>query len=75
QPRKCRGRSPFLVLLVVTEPADTAGRSAIRQTWGNESGVPGVSILRLFLLGVHPVFGQALQGVLEEESLLHGDIL
>ncbi|NXE85557.1 B3GT2 galactosyltransferase, partial [Cochlearius cochlearius] len=74
-PHKCRDRTPFLVLLVVTEPGDTAGRNAIRQTWGNESSVPGVSILRLFLLGVHPVFGPALRPVLEEESLLHGDLL
>uniref|UniRef100_A0A8B9RWM2 Hexosyltransferase n=1 Tax=Accipiter nisus TaxID=211598 RepID=A0A8B9RWM2_9AVES len=75
EPHKCRDQTPFLVLLVVTEPGDTAGRSAIRQTWGNESSVPGVSILRLFLLGVHPVFRQELRPLLEEESLLHHDIL
>ncbi|XP_040398401.1 beta-1,3-galactosyltransferase 2-like [Cygnus olor] len=75
EPHKCRERAPFLVLLVVTEPADTAGRSAIRQTWGNESLVPGVSVLRLFLTGVHPVFGRPLRRVLEEESALHRDIL
>ncbi|NXW39420.1 B3GT2 galactosyltransferase, partial [Phaetusa simplex] len=74
-PHKCRERTPFLVLLVVTEPGDTAGREAIRQTWGNESSVPGVAILRLFLLGVHPVFGRELRAVLEEESRLHGDLL
>ncbi|NXE30023.1 B3GT2 galactosyltransferase, partial [Ardeotis kori] len=74
-PHKCRERAPFLVLLVVTEPTDTAGRNAIRQTWGNESAVPGVSVLRLFLLGVHPVFRRALGPVLEEESQLHGDLL
>uniref|UniRef100_A0A8B9TKG4 Hexosyltransferase n=1 Tax=Anas platyrhynchos TaxID=8839 RepID=A0A8B9TKG4_ANAPL len=74
-PHKCRERAPFLVLLVATEPADTAGRAAIRQTWGNESSVPGVSILRLFLTGVHPVFGAPLRRVLEEESALHRDIL
>ncbi|NWR60856.1 B3GT2 galactosyltransferase, partial [Bucorvus abyssinicus] len=74
-PDKCRHRRPFLVLLVATEPADTAGRSAIRQTWGNESGVPGVEVVRLFLLGVHPVFGPALRPVLDEESRLHGDLL
>ncbi|KAM7074439.1 beta-1,3-galactosyltransferase 2-like [Ciconia maguari] len=75
EPHKCRDRTPFLVLLVVTEPADVAGRNAIRQTWGNESSVPGVSILRLFLIGIHPVFAQELRPVLEEESLLHRDIL
>lgn len=75
QPHKCRDRTPFLVLLVVTEPGNIVGRNAVRQTWGNESSVPGVSILRLFLVGVHPVFGRELQPMLEEENLLHHDIL
>ncbi|XP_074785957.1 beta-1,3-galactosyltransferase 2-like [Athene noctua] len=75
QPHKCRDRTPFLVLLVVTEPGDTAGRNAIRQTWGNENSVPGVSIVRLFLVGLHPVFAAELRPVLEEETLLHHDIL
>ncbi|XP_074932264.1 LOW QUALITY PROTEIN: beta-1,3-galactosyltransferase 2-like [Phalacrocorax aristotelis] len=75
EPDKCRNETPFLVLLVVTEPGDIRARDAIRQTWGNESSVPGISMLRLFLVGVHPVFGQALASVLEEESLLHHDIL
>ncbi|NXA16518.1 B3GT2 galactosyltransferase, partial [Sapayoa aenigma] len=66
---------PFLVLLVVTAPADTAARDAVRRTWGNESAVPGVSVLRLFLLGVHPVFGAALRPVLREEDERHGDIV
>ncbi|NXX15193.1 B3GT2 galactosyltransferase, partial [Podargus strigoides] len=74
-PHKCRERAPFLVLLVVTAPGDTAGRDAIRRTWGDESSVPGVSILRLFLLGVHPVFGEALRPLLEEEDGVHGDLL
>ncbi|NWU57108.1 B3GT2 galactosyltransferase, partial [Dromas ardeola] len=74
-PHKCRERTPFLVLLVVTKPEDTVGRDAIRRTWGNESSVPGVTVLRLFLLGVHPVFRRELQEVLKEESQLHGDLL
>ncbi|XP_009463060.1 PREDICTED: beta-1,3-galactosyltransferase 2-like [Nipponia nippon] len=75
EPDKCRDRTPFLVLLVVTQPRDVHGRNAIRQTWGNESSVPGVSILRLFLTGIDPVFGRELRPVLEEESLLYHDIL
>uniref|UniRef100_A0A8C4V380 Hexosyltransferase n=1 Tax=Falco tinnunculus TaxID=100819 RepID=A0A8C4V380_FALTI len=75
QPHKCRERAPFLVLLVATEPTDIAGRHAIRQTWGNESAVPGVSILRLFLLGTQPVFSAALRAALEEENHLHRDLL
>ncbi|XP_048145751.1 beta-1,3-galactosyltransferase 2-like [Corvus hawaiiensis] len=74
-PEKCRERAPFLVLLVVTAPADLAARDAVRRTWGNESAVPGLSVLRLFLLGVHPVFGAELRPVLQEEDKLHGDLL
>ncbi|KAM8987262.1 beta-1,3-galactosyltransferase 1-like isoform 2-T2 [Ara ararauna] len=75
QPHKCRERAPFLVLLVATGSEDTGGRGCIRQTWGNESSVPGVSILRLFLLGLHPVFADALGPVLQEENAEHGDLL
>lgn len=75
EPHKCREKPPFLVVLVATEPGDVARRDVIRQTWGNESSVPGLSILRLFLLGVHPVFGRELRWALEEESRLHRDIL
>ncbi|NWV79828.1 B3GT2 galactosyltransferase, partial [Dasyornis broadbenti] len=74
-PDKCRQRAPFLVLLVVTAPGDLAARDAVRRTWGNESAVPGLSVLRLFLLGVHPVFGSELRPVLQEEDELHGDLL
>ncbi|XP_053907856.1 beta-1,3-galactosyltransferase 2-like [Cuculus canorus] len=75
QPHKCRERTPFLVLLVVTEPRDVEGRRVIRQTWGNESSVPGVTVVRLFLVGLHPVFGKELRALLEEENALHGDLL
>ncbi|NXR31431.1 B3GT2 galactosyltransferase, partial [Zosterops hypoxanthus] len=74
-PDKCRGRAPFLVLLVVSAPADLAVRDAVRRTWGNESAVPGLSVLRLFLLGLHPVFHAELGPVLREEDELHGDLL
>ncbi|NXO17613.1 B3GT2 galactosyltransferase, partial [Oriolus oriolus] len=74
-PDKCRERAPFLVLLVVTAPADLAARNAVRRTWGNESAVPGLSVLRLFLLGVHPTFSAELEPVLREEDELHGDLL
>ncbi|XP_068779020.1 beta-1,3-galactosyltransferase 2-like [Struthio camelus] len=75
EPHKCRDRTPFLVLLVATEPRDTAGRRAVRRTWGDERSVPGVAVLRLFLTGVHPVFGGPLQRLLEEESALYHDVL
>ncbi|XP_066468784.1 beta-1,3-galactosyltransferase 2-like [Tiliqua scincoides] len=75
EPNKCLERTPFLVLLVITEPKDVAKRHAIRQTWGNENLVPGISILRLFLTGVHPIFGSPVQKHLEEESALYRDII
>ncbi|NXC01296.1 B3GT2 galactosyltransferase, partial [Orthonyx spaldingii] len=74
-PGKCRARAPFLVLLVVSAPGDFAARDAVRRTWGNESAVPGPEVLRLFLLGVHPVFGAELRPELQEEDELHGDLL
>ncbi|XP_066426588.1 beta-1,3-galactosyltransferase 2-like [Molothrus aeneus] len=74
-PDKCRERAPFLVLLVVTSPQDLAARDAVRRTWGDEGAVPGLAVLRLFLLGVHPAFGAELRPVLEEEDALHGDLL
>ncbi|NXM86845.1 B3GT2 galactosyltransferase, partial [Oenanthe oenanthe] len=74
-PDKCRRRAPFLVLLVVTSPADLAARQAVRRTWGDESAVPGLSVLRLFLLGLHPRFGAELRPVLQEEDELHRDLI
>lgn len=74
-PEKCRRRTPFLVLLVVTSPADLAARDAVRRTWGDESAVPGLDVLRLFLLGLHPQFGAELSPVLREEDELHGDLI
>ncbi|KAJ7316455.1 hypothetical protein JRQ81_002617 [Phrynocephalus forsythii] len=74
EPNKCQERNPFLVLLVITRPQDVARRHAIRQTWGNESSVPGISIVRLFLTGVHPGFVLPLQRLLEEESSIYRDI-
>ncbi|NWZ74435.1 B3GT2 galactosyltransferase, partial [Acrocephalus arundinaceus] len=74
-PEKCRARAPFLVLLVVSRPEDLAAREAVRRTWGNESAVAGLSVLRLFLLGLHPAFEAELRPVLREEDELHGDLL
>nr|XP_020647203.1 beta-1,3-galactosyltransferase 2-like [Pogona vitticeps]XP_020647204.1 beta-1,3-galactosyltransferase 2-like [Pogona vitticeps]XP_020647205.1 beta-1,3-galactosyltransferase 2-like [Pogona vitticeps] len=75
EPDKCQEKTPFLVLIVITQPQDVARRQVIRQTWGNESSVPGVSILRLFLTGVHPQFVSPLQRLLEEESSIYRDII
>ncbi|XP_068939308.1 beta-1,3-galactosyltransferase 2-like [Petaurus breviceps papuanus] len=77
-PDKCEGSrdAPFLLMLVMTRPQDVVVRQAIRQTWGNETLVPGVVIRRLFVLGLpQPLFAQELQTLLEEEDREYGDLL
>ncbi|XP_068939307.1 beta-1,3-galactosyltransferase 2-like [Petaurus breviceps papuanus] len=77
-PDKCEGPrgAPFLLMLVMTRPQDVVVRQAIRQTWGNETLVPGVVICRLFVLGLpQPLFAQELQTLLEEEDREYGDLL
>ncbi|KFV21994.1 Beta-1,3-galactosyltransferase 2, partial [Tauraco erythrolophus] len=49
---KCKDKTPFLILLIATTAAEIPHRSSIRRTWGNESVVPGVEVVRLFMLGV-----------------------
>lgn len=75
QPDKCKGRNPFLVLLVTVESYDVISRKVIRETWGDLSNYKDVDILRLFLVGQAPVMTSALQRLLEEESAMYGDII
>lgn len=75
EPDKCKHGHPFLVLLILTQANEIGSRHAIRQTWGNESLVPDVSVLRLFLLGISKHFTDELQDMLEEESMLYHDII
>ncbi|XP_018429519.1 PREDICTED: beta-1,3-galactosyltransferase 1-like [Nanorana parkeri] len=75
QPEKCRGRNPFLVLLVNVESCDAVSRKTIRETWGDVSNYKDVDILRLFLVGQPPVMTSAVQRLLEEESAKYGDII
>ncbi|NXN56030.1 B3GT2 galactosyltransferase, partial [Rynchops niger] len=49
---KCKAKKPFLVLLIATTAAEIQLRHSIRKAWGNESVVPGVQVVRLFMLGV-----------------------
>ncbi|XP_036605793.1 beta-1,3-galactosyltransferase 2-like [Trichosurus vulpecula] len=77
-PDKCEspGGAPFLLMLVMTRPQDVAVRQAIRETWGNETLVPGVIIRCLFVLGLPPpLFAKELHTLLEEEDREHGDLL
>lgn len=77
-PEKCEDLRgvPFLLMLVMTQAQDMGIRHAIRQTWGNETLIPGVVIHRLFVLGLpQPLFAEELQALMEEEDREHGDLL
>lgn len=68
--------APFLVLLIATEARQVEARNAIRQTWGNESVVPALRLVRLFLLGKGGgELGALQQRALQAESRRHGDIV
>lgn len=66
---KCKDKAPFLVLLISTTAAELQHRNAIRKTWGNEAAVPGVDIVRLFLLGIKTQ--DANEDVLRESEQYH----
>ncbi|MBN3299610.1 B3GT2 galactosyltransferase, partial [Amia calva] len=62
--------------MVPVAPDNHGVRDIIRKTWGNESLVPGVNILRIFYVGLSS--GQQaphIQGKLERESREHRDII
>ncbi|NWW39258.1 B3GT2 galactosyltransferase, partial [Panurus biarmicus] len=70
---KCKDRTPFLVLLIPTTAAELQHRNAIRKSWGNESVVPGVDVVRLFMLGIETK--GANEGTLLRESEQYHDII
>ncbi|XP_069476355.1 beta-1,3-galactosyltransferase 2-like [Ambystoma mexicanum] len=72
---KCRDGHPFLILLVPTEPGLVQARQVIRQTWGNESLVPGIRIVRIFLLGITTQPESKLQQDIFKESRQYHDIV
>lgn len=43
---KCKDETPFLILLIATTAAEIHLRHSIRNSWGNESVVPGVEVVR-----------------------------
>ncbi|KAL2090369.1 hypothetical protein ACEWY4_015057 [Coilia grayii] len=76
EPHRCRDASPFLVLLIAAEPSQADARSAIRQTWGNESVAAGLDFVRLFLLGMGSAQPDAYpQSAIEDESRQYHDII
>ncbi|NWX36027.1 B3GT2 galactosyltransferase, partial [Notiomystis cincta] len=70
---KCKDKTPFLVLLISTTAAELLHRSAIRKSWGDEAAVPGVDIVRLFMLGIDTKGGH--EDVLLKESEQYHDII
>ncbi|XP_078541360.1 beta-1,3-galactosyltransferase 2-like [Lissotriton helveticus] len=72
---KCSTHDPFLVLLIPSVPEDTATRDAIRMTWGNESLLPGIAVVRLFLLGIPSSHSVSARNALLRESTTFRDII
>ncbi|KAI5103784.1 beta-1,3-galactosyltransferase 2 [Silurus meridionalis] len=70
EPDKCKRNDTFLLLLIPVEPHNVNARSAIRQTWGNES--LGKGIVRLFLMGVKNGMSEH---SLRSESVQHRDMI
>uniref|UniRef100_UPI00398EAE42 N-acetyllactosaminide beta-1,3-N-acetylglucosaminyltransferase 2-like n=1 Tax=Pristiophorus japonicus TaxID=55135 RepID=UPI00398EAE42 len=75
-PGKCEGGA-FLLLVVKSVVANFERRQAVRETWGREGTLAGARVLTLFLLGSASGAGRGpdLQGLLDHEDRLHGDIL
>ncbi|XP_056670594.1 beta-1,3-galactosyltransferase 2-like [Monodelphis domestica] len=69
---KCKETTPFLVFLICTTENERLKRDNIRKTWGNESLVPGFSVVRLFMLGVQK---HGSTEAIKEESRMYRDII
>ncbi|KAM9312049.1 beta-1,3-galactosyltransferase 1-like [Gastrophryne carolinensis] len=71
---KCKGKNPFLILMVFSVVHDIESRIAVRDTWGNLS-LYDVDVVRIFLVGLPKAFSKRIQMMLEEEDMLYGDIV
>ncbi|KAI8497167.1 hypothetical protein Bbelb_251160 [Branchiostoma belcheri] len=71
-PYKCKDWV-FLLIIVTSSPQNVKQRQSIRQTWGNETNVPGVAIRTLFAIG--KTNSVVTQQSLEQEDKLHHDII
>ncbi|KAI8497168.1 hypothetical protein Bbelb_251170 [Branchiostoma belcheri] len=70
---KCGSENVFLLIVVTSSPEYLDQRQAIRQTWGNESNVPGVVIKRVFAIGLPK--NTSIQEDLQKENAIHRDII
>ncbi|CAI9611522.1 unnamed protein product [Staurois parvus] len=75
EPDKCKDGAPFLILLITVECWRKQARQAIRQTWGKEDFLPGVKVLRLFIVGKDQGWTEDGQRSLVEESQTFHDII
>ncbi|KAM9007280.1 LOW QUALITY PROTEIN: UDP-GalNAc:beta-1,3-N-acetylgalactosaminyltransferase 1 [Ara ararauna] len=71
---KCKDINPFLFILVSSHPEDVTSRQDIRMTWGSQSFLWG-HILTLFLLGQDSQRENNAAALVEDESILYGDII
>ncbi|KAM4659583.1 LOW QUALITY PROTEIN: UDP-GalNAc:beta-1,3-N-acetylgalactosaminyltransferase 1 [Amazona ochrocephala] len=71
---KCKGINPFLFILVSSYPEDVTSRQAIRMM-GSQSFWWGHRILTLFLLGQDSQRENNAAALVEDESILYGDII
>ncbi|XP_054460864.1 N-acetyllactosaminide beta-1,3-N-acetylglucosaminyltransferase 2a isoform X2 [Anoplopoma fimbria] len=76
QPRVCDGK-PFLLLAVKSLIPHFDRRQAIRETWGRAGVLANRTVATVFLLGNtwSPDHFPDLQGMLDHEAELHGDLL
>uniref|UniRef100_A0A2D4PB60 Hexosyltransferase n=1 Tax=Micrurus surinamensis TaxID=129470 RepID=A0A2D4PB60_MICSU len=76
QPHKCKHK-PFLLLAIKSLIPHFDRRQAIRESWGRESKLGDITIVRVFLLGQIPPEDNYpnLSGMLKFESETHQDIL
>lgn len=75
EPNKCQENRPFLILLIPVQTWQSEARQAIRQTWGKEDFVPGVQVLRLFLLGTDATSTNDAKQALVDESQRYHDLI
>ncbi|XP_053572021.1 beta-1,3-galactosyltransferase 2-like [Bombina bombina] len=73
EPGKCAGGSPFLLLLIPSMPHEAITRDILRKTWANETLVKGISVVRLFLLGMPS--NSSTQELVKWESDIYHDII
>ncbi|KAI8497171.1 hypothetical protein Bbelb_251200 [Branchiostoma belcheri] len=72
-PVRCASSDVFLLIIVPTPPEGRAQRQVVRQTWGDETSVPGVVIRTVFAVGASG--DVKVQQALEDENKLFGDII